>query len=150
MFYKLQITKESNNFIYPVTDVEKISGAKYSKDLDACVCVYPNTISSSADVEEITEAEYNAYPNCRVNLSAAQIQSDEVDTVTVTVSMPETSIDEEVKLFVDGQLVDFTTTDTNQAVFELTADSTIAGSILEISAESVSWKLSKKALLEVV
>jgi hypothetical protein len=141
---------EGNNFMYPVDDVNKIKGAKYRKDMKECVCYYPEDISANPGVEQITEAEYEQYPHCRVNLDKQQLQSDGIDTVTVTVSLPDAFASEQVNLYVDGALVDFAITDANQAVFQLTADNSMAGDILEITAESTHWKMSEKKLLEVV
>lgn len=150
MYYRLQISMEGNNFMYPVPDINKISGAKYRKDMKECVCYYPEDISANPGVEQITEAQYEQYPKCRVNLDKTQIQSDGIDTATVTVSLPDVIAGEQVNLYVDGALVDFAITDTSQAVFQLTVDSSMAGDILEITAESTHWKMSEKKLLEVV
>lgn len=150
MYYKLQISMEGNNFVHPVPDVSKIRGAKYRKDMKECVCYYPEDISGNAGVEAITEAQYEQYPKCRVNLDKTQIQSDGIDTVTVTVSLPDTIAGERVNLYVDGALVDFAMTDTNQTTLQLTADSSMAGEILEVSAESQHWSMSDKVLLEVL
>jgi|GEM_PF-3862501 len=149
MYFKLRITMEGNNFVYPVPDINKIKGAKYRKDMKECVCYYPEQISGTG-IEEITEAQYSQYPKCRVNLDKTQIQSDGIDTVTVTVSLPDTIAGEQVNLYVDGALVDFAMTDTNQTTLQLTADSSMEGEILEISAESTHWQISEKKLLEVV
>ena len=150
MYYRLQISSEGNNFMYPVPDVSKIRGAKYRKDMKECVCYYPEDISGNAGVEAITEAQYEQYPKCRINLDKTQIQSDGIDTATVTVSLPDTIAGEQVNLYVNGALVDFAMTDTNQTTLQLTADSSMAGDILEITAESTHWKMSEKKLLEVV
>lgn len=150
MYYKLQISMEGNNFIYPVPDVSKIKGAKYRKDMKECVCYYPEDISANAEVEAITEAKYEQYPKCRVNIDKQQIQSDGIDTATVAVSLPDTITGEQVNIYVDDALVDFTKTDTNQATFEIIADSSMAGEILEITAESQHWRMSDKVLLEVL
>jgi len=149
MYFKLQISMEGNNFMYPVPDINKISGTKYRKDMKECVCYYPEQISG-AGIVEITEAQYNQYPKCRINLDKTQIQSDGIDTATVTVSLPDVIAGEQVNLYVDGALVDFAITDTNQATFQLTADSSMAGDILEITAESTNWHMGEKKLLEVV
>lgn len=150
MYYKLQISSEGNNFMYPVPDVSKIRGAKYRKDMKECVCYYPEDISANPGVEQITEAQYEQYPKCRVNLDKTQIQSNGIDTATVTVSLPDVIAGEQVNLYVDGALVDFAITDANQAVFQLTADNSMAGDILEITAESTHWHMGEKKLLEVV
>jgi len=150
MYYKLQISMEGNNFVYPVPDINKINGAKYRKDMKECVCYYPEDISANAGVEAITETKYEQYPKCRVNLDKQQVQSDGIDTVTVTVSLPDAIAGEQVNFYVDGALVDFVMTDTNQATFQLTADSSMAGEILEITAESQHWRMSDKVLLEVL
>jgi len=150
MYYRLQISLEGSNFVYPVPDVSKIRGAKYRKDMKECVCYYPEDISGNAGVEAITEAQYEQYPKCRINLDKTQIQSDGIDTATVTVSLPDTIAGEQVNLYVNGALVDFAMTDTNQTTLQLTADSSMAGDILEITAESTHWKMSEKKLLEVV
>lgn len=149
MYYKLQISSEGNNFMYPVPDVSKIRGAKYRKDMKECVCYYPEQISGTG-IEEITETKYNQYPRCRVNLDKIQIKSDGIDTATVVVSLPGVVPGEQVNLYIDGALVDFKITDTNQATFQLTADSSMAGDILEITAESTHWHMGEKKLLEVV
>lgn len=141
MFYKLAITMDGNNFIYPVTDINSITGAKYRKDMKECVCRYPETISGTG-IEEITEAEYDQYPKCRVNLDKTQIQSDGVDAVTITVSLPDAIVGEQVSLSVNGAIINFTLTDTNQAVFTYT--NTVPGSVVEITAESTSWRTSDK------
>jgi hypothetical protein len=107
---------EGSNFVYPVPDVNKIKGVKYRKDMKECVCYYPEQISG-AGIIEITEAQYNQYPKCRINLDKTQIQSDGIDTATVTVSLPDVIAGEQVNLYVDGALVDFAITDTNQATF---------------------------------
>ena len=150
MYFKLQITMEGNSFVYPVPDINKIKGVKYRKDMKECVCYYPEDISGNAGVEAITEAQYEQYPKCRVNLDKTQIQSDGIDTITVTVSLPNIITGEQVNLYVNGALVDFAITDTNQATFEITADSSMAGEILEVSAESQHWHMSDKVLLEVL
>jgi len=150
MYFKLQISIDRNSFIYPVPDINKISGAKYRKDYQECVCYYPEDISANPGVEQITKAVYEHYPKCRVNLDKTQIQSDGVDTATVTVSLPNSIASEQVNLYVNGALVDFVLTDTNQAIFQLTADSSMAGETLEVSAESQHWRMSDKVLLEVL
>jgi len=149
MYYKLQISMEGNNFVYPVPDISKIKRVKYRKDLKECVCFYPEQITGEG-IEEITEAQYNAYPFCRVSIDKQQIQGDGVDTAEITVILPSSIADEQVNLFVDGELIDFALTDTNKVTFEITADSTMIGDILEIEVESTNWKRSKKVLLEVI
>lgn len=149
MYYKIQITKEGNNFIYPVPDTNKIQGVKYRKDFKECVCYYPEQIVSEG-VEEITEAYYNAYPKCRVSISKNQILGDGVDTAVITVILPSAIAGEQVNLFVDGELIDFALTDTNKATFELVADNTMVGDILEIEVKSTNWHRSERVLLEVI
>ena len=150
MFYKIQISKENSQFMYPVDNVNLIEGAKYRKDMNECVCIYPNDISDNIDTEKITETEYNQYPQLRINLDKKQIQSNDADIVNVAVTSPETIDGEQVNLYIDSNLAKFKTTDTNQIIFELTADSSQAGKVLEITADSFNWKLSKKVLLEVI
>jgi hypothetical protein len=140
---------EGNNFVYPVNDISKIKGAKYRKDFKECVCMYTEQIVGEG-IEEITETQYNTYPNCRINVNKQQIQGDGIDIAKITVILPSSIADEQVNLFVDGELIDFALTDTNKVIFELVADETMLGDILEITAESTHWKRSEKVLLEVI
>ncbi len=144
MYYKLNITMERNNFIYPVPDINQITGAKYKKDMVECVCQYPTEIQGEG-IKQITETQYNQYPKCRMNIDKQQINADGEDTAVITVTIPEASENETVKLYVDNKLTKFKTTNTNQAVFKYT---TTQVGILEITAESDNWKMSDKKLLE--
>ena len=150
MYYKLQIKHEASRLIYPVPDINQITGAKYRKDLKECVCQYPTDISKNVGVTVITEAEYQQYPKCRINVDKTQIRSDGTDTATITVILPDAIKGEQVNLYIDGQLVDVKITDTNQTVFKLTADKTLAGSLLELTADSQNWRISDKIILEVL
>ena len=150
MYYRLQIKHEGSRLIYPVPDINQITGAKYRKDLKECVCQYPTDISKNAGVTVITETEYQQYPKCRVSIDKTQIQSDGIDTTTITVTLPDAIKGEQANLYVDGQLVDVKMTDTNQAVFKLTADKTLAGNLLELTADSRNWHMSDKRILEVL
>lgn len=149
MYYKLQITKEGNNFSYPVPDIKQITGAKYRNDLNECVCNYPTELGGE-DVELITEAVYNSYPKCRVNMNKYEVLSNGVDIVVITVTLPSEMENEQVILYVDGNIADRKTTSTNQATFELTFDNTFTGDLLEVEAESNMWKRSDKKILEVI
>ena len=145
MYYKLKITMDGNNLVYPVPNVNKITGTKYKKDMAECVCQYPAEIQGKGIIQ-ITETQYNLYPKCRINIDKQQIHADDKDAAAITVTIPEASENETVKLYVDGKLAKFKTTNTNQAVFNYT---TTQVGILEITAESDNWRMSDKKLFEV-
>jgi len=149
MYYILRITHDGGNFIYPVPDVNKIKQAKYRKDIKECACYYPEQIMGKG-ILEITETQFEVYGKCRLIPNKTAIKGDSIDTVTFTVNLPYALENEQVNLFINDALMDFQVTDTNQAVFELTADSSMISEILEVTVESANWYKSDKCLLEVV
>jgi len=144
--YKLTIKQDGNNFVYPVPDVDKISGAKYRKDLQECVAVYPDALNDP-DAVEITQQEYDAYGVVTASMDKAKITGDNTDTATISVSVPS---DDVVRLVINGEVVAVETTVSGQASFPVTADASLVGSVLEIIVDSNLWRPSQKLYLEVV
>jgi len=146
--YRLTIKLDGNNFIYPVPDVNKISGAKYRGDMQECAVVYPDALNDR-DVVEITQAEYDAYGFVNAVCDKTQLQSDGIDTATITTSVSG-GVGQQLRLLVDGNIVALENTDTNgQAIFSLIADVSMVGT-REMQIEADLWKPSKKMYLEVI
>ena len=149
MYYKLQITHEGSNLIYPVPDISKIRNPKYRKDMKECACYYPESITGQG-ITELTDLQHEVYGKCRVVADKTAIQGNGEDVVTFTVNLPAAIESEQAILYVDGALTDFQLTDTNQAIFQMAADASMIGDILGIVVESTNWHKSDRCLLEVI
>ena len=144
--YKLAISQDGNNFVYPVPDINLISGAKYRGDMQECAVVYPDEFTDSG-ATAIMQEEYDAYGVVTANSDKQQIIGDDTDTATISISVPS---DDTVKLLADGSAVAIKPSASGQTSFPVTADASLVGSVLEIIVESDLWRPSQKLYLEVV
>ena len=144
--YKLAITQDGNNFVYPVPDINLISGAKYRQDMQECAVVYPDEIIDPGAIA-ITQEEYDAYGAVTANSDKPQITGDDTDTATISIAVPS---DGTAILLVNGSAAGINPTVSGQTSFPVTADASLVGSVLEIIVESDLWRPSQKLYLEVM
>ena len=145
-FFKMKVTKFEGKYQYPV-DINKITGARYRVDSSEVACQYPADDITHPDVTQIVQAEYDQYGFVSTAIDKNQIAGDGIDTATITATVPS---DDELKLIVDGQVQDIKTTINCTAEFQITADSSLIGRLLEIRVESLLWLPSEGIYLEVV
>ena len=148
--YKMVVRQTGGIFDYPVdvTDPAKIRGPKYRQDMAEMVCLYNAEEITHPDVQTLTQEEYEAYGFITVTTDKAEIASDSIDTATVTCFIF-VGTEQVLRLIVDELIVAQKQTVNGVTDFAITADSTMAGKVLQIRVECDLWQKSKTLYLGV-
>jgi len=143
-FYKVVITEQAGTLQYGVPDIQKMTLPRYRWPTRECAFFYPDPVSS---LTEITEQEWSVFDEVQMSSDKLQIQPDGADTATITVRYPVTG--GQAVLAVNEEQVDVQTVAADgRVVFQVSADLSLVGVLLELEARHPEWR-SQRLFLRV-
>lgn len=133
--YKCTITEQGTRLVYADADPQRITGPKYRWPAMECAFEYPGTL---AQATAITQQEYEAFDAITMAADKAEIQPDGADTATVTLTLP--AAGGSLQWYVGDELVETDDlTEVNVATVAITADASLTGELLTVTAQHSGW-----------